>query len=327
MAEQKKPSKGKKFMVGLGVLAVIAIIVVVIVISIPPNTSSALQLLNKAYTQSFLMNQSEKTAYNTFETKVANCQKINNYVRTMPTEMADVETLSIALAEVLDYYNDYLTFAQSNKNFHKNYKSIKNGLNGAINSQKKLNSILEEANSLGDQSSTYLQNAWIDFRIEYTEWLGDYYKAISSLNKAYQGSMGDVTTNNLASTTILNATTNFIEVIYNDFATLVKYDAENPNATSYTYASAGKILAFADFVDYNLDNDTEIKNYYFSTTIKEKYQKIEQFFTLYGEEDMKNLISSIKLISNNAVVTKTYDGVQDSEGVYTAVYTFLVGGV
>lgn len=326
MAEQKKSGKGKKFMVGLGVLAVIAIIIVVIVISIPPSTNSALTLLNKAYTNSFLMSQTEKTEYDKFQTKV-DANKVNNYLITMSQEMKDVETLSITLAGVLDYYNDYLTFAQSNKNFNKNYKSIKNGLNGAIDSQKQLNKMLEEVNKLGSQSATYLQSAWIDFRVEYANWLNGYNKAISALAKAYEGSMGDVTTNNLASTTILNTVSDFTQVIYNDFAGLVEYDKQNPNANTYTYESDGKIMAFQLFVEQNLKNADEIENYYFSSVIQGKYQKINQYFSLYSQEDMKSAISSIKLISDNPVVTLTYEGVEDADNVYTKIKVFLIGGV
>ncbi len=326
MAEQKKSGKGKKFMVGLGVLAVIAIIIVVIVISIPPNTNSALNLLNKAYTNSFLMSQTEKAEYNKFQTKV-DANKVNNYIITMSQEMKDVQTLSITLAGVLDYYNDYLTFAQSNKNFNKHYKSIKNGLNGAIDSQKQLNNMLEEVNKLGTQSATYLQSAWIEFREEYTNWLSNYNKAISSLEEAYRGSMGEVTTNNLASTVILSTASDFVQVIYNDFVKLVDYDKQNPNANAYTYESAGKIMAFQQFVEQNIEDTNEIKDYYFVTEIKAKYQKINQYFSLYAQEDMTNAISSIKLISDAPVVTLTFDGIEDTDNVFTKIKIFLIGGV
>ena len=323
-----KAGNGKKWLYGFGVLALIAIVIVIIVISIPPNTDRAMQLLNKASTNSFLMSPTEKTNYDQFEQKVADSPKVNNYLTVMPKEMADVQTLSMALADVLEFYNDYLLYAQENSNFNKNYKKIKNGIEDALENQTNLNIILNNVKTnLSENSSTYLQNAWIDFRNEYVNWLGNYYKTIEGLNNVYTGSLGNVTANNLASKTILNATTDYVEVLYNDFKQLADSDAKNPNASTYNYNLEGKVQAFDDFVDYYIVNDSEIKGYYFSTDVQDKFEKIDKYFALYNEKDMTAAIDSIKLVSSKAVVTKTYTGVEDNENVYRNVCAFLMGGV
>lgn len=333
MADKKqskgyKAGNGKKWLFGFGAIAIIAIVIVLIVISLPPNTDKAMELLNKASTNSFLMSTTERTNYDQFEQKVADSPKINSYMNTMPQEMADVQTLSMTLADVLEFYNDYMLFAKDNSELKKNYKSIKGGLEDAMKNQQNLNALLIKVkNNLSENSSTYLQNAWVDFRSEYVGWLGNYYKAVSALNNAFIGSMGNVTTNSLASKTILDTTTDFVKVLYNDFKEIAQKDAKNPNASSYNYTLKGKITAFDDFVDYYLVNDSEIKNYYFNSAIKDKFEKINSYFHLYGEDDMTNAIDSIEYISNRAVVTKTYTDVEDSENVYAEVKVFLMGGI
>ncbi len=326
MAE-KKTGAGKKLLIGFGVLALIAIIVVIIVISIPPNTSSTMDLLNKATTTSFMMRQNEKTKFDDFESKVSDSLQTNDYLKVLPKEMADVETLSITLAEVLDFYNEYIIFIQNEKVFQDNYKTIKVSLNSAKDSQKQLNAIMENVEKLTGQSSTYLQNAWVDFREVFTNWLGSYNSAINALRVAYQEGLGATTTNNSASNAILNAVADYVDVIYNDFSALVKFEKENPNATSYEYTIQGKVKGFNDFVEAYLETAEDIKNYYFDSTIKSKYEKINSYYEIYSEPDMKNAISSIELISGNAVVTKTYENVEDSANVYSMVKLFLIGGV
>lgn len=331
MADKKQSKEysagnGKRWLFGFGFLALVAIIIVIIVISIPANPNTAMQLLNKASTNSFMMSQTEKTNFDGFELKVANAQKVNNYLVVMPQEMEDVETLSITLAQVLEHYNDYIIFATNNNALNKNYKNIKSGLNKAKDNQKQLNLIISEVNKLSDQSSTHLQNAWIDFREEYAQWLNNYQKAIEALKNAYKDGLGDVTTNNLASTIILNTVCDYVDVISDDFDALVKFDNENPNANVYEYKSKGKITGFAQFVDKYLINDADIVDYYFNSIIKEKYKKIDNYFELYAETDMKNAISSMQYISDKPVVTKTYSGVEDGENVFVSVKVFLVGG-
>lgn len=321
----KKQGKGKKILTGFAVLALIAIAVMVIIISIPPNTDNALSLLNKATTNSFMVSETEKQKFDTFEKNVDDCVAVNNYIDQMPIEMANVQTLSKTVSQVTQFYNRYIIFAQNKTKINKYYKDIKNGINNAFASQSKLNKILNNAEKITD-SPTQLQVLWIEFREEYVEWLENYNKVIGAMSLAYQNSMGNTTTNNLASTLILNTVSDFVDVIYNDFVEIAQ-NSSNPQSTSYEYDLQGKIKAFDQFVKVYLVNDFLIKNYYFDSSIKESFDKVNLYFKVYSEEDMKNAISSIELVGSYPVVKKTYEGVEDNENVYSAVKSFLQGGV
>lgn len=319
---------GKRWLVGIATIVLIAIIVVVVVIAIPPNTSSAMDIINKASANSFMVSQTEKTNFDNFETKVSNSKQVNDYIKIIPTEMADVQTLSLTLSEVVDYFDDFMLFIQDSKAFKQNTKNITNSLKDALNSQRQLNAIMAEVNKLSEQSPTYLQNTWIDFRAEYVNWLEDYQKAINGLTIAYQEGMGQSTYNNLASTTILNTVNDYITCILKSFNEMLEYENENPNATTYEYKLQGKIKGFEEFVDAYIEEDYDIKTYTFiNPNLKEKYAKINEYFDLYQESNMTTAIDSIEYISNSPVVTHAYADVEDTDGVYSYVKLFIVGGV
>jgi len=318
---------GKRWLIGFGVIALLAIVIVIIVVSIPPNVNAAMELLNKASINSFMMNENEKKSFDEFELKVKNCSQVNDYIKAMPTEMEDVQTLTITLSNVLEHYNDYIVFSNNNNAFKSNYKKIKNGLNNAMASQKELNSILNEVNKLTDQSPTYLQNAWIDFREEFVNWLEYYQESIDALRITYHEGMGKSLKNNLASKTILDTTSNYIEVLTNDFEELATEDKEKPNASSYKYTLTGKVKAFDKFVNSFIVDNTHIENYYFDNELRENYKKINDYFESYNEPDMKNAIASIIYPSNTPTVSKVYVGIEDTDNIYSTVKIFLVGGV
>lgn len=329
-AEKKKEysaGNGKRWLIGLGVIVFIAIVIVAIVLLIPANTTSATDLLNKSTTTSFMLSQTEKENYNTFELKVKNTQKINKYLEVMPKEMADVETISIAVGKILQHYNEYIIFVENTKAYKQNYKQIKNGLNGMIESQKQLNEIIAETNKLSESSPTYLQNAWIEFREEYAEWIASAKDAINGLSLAYQGGLGSSTINNLASKIILDTTSDYVNVICQDIEKTVEEEKENPNRNEYTYKAQGKTLAFKNFVARYLNTDVEIKDYYFNDTHKTYFQKLNDFYTLYSQTNMASVIGSIEYLSDRAVVKLNFEGVEDAKGVYSTVKEFVLGGV
>lgn len=333
MAEKKQSKgysagNGKRWLLGIASIVLIAIMVVVIVIAIPPNTNSAVDILNRATVDSFMVSQKEKTSFDNFEAKVANSKQVNNYIKVIPTEMEDVQTLSVVMAEVVDYFNDYMFFIEKTKGFKKNAKEITKSFKDAFESQRQLNAILAEVNKLNEQSPTYLQNVWIDFRAEYVEWLGYYQTAIAGLTSAYQEGMGNSTYNNLASTIILNTANDYISCLINGFNEMLDYEKENPNATTYEYKLKGMIKGFELFVKAQIVDDEDIQNYSFSfPAVKSKYSRIEQYFELYGETDMSTIIPTIEYISESPVVTHTYTGVNDVAYVYDSVKLFVVGGV
>ena len=68
----------------------------------------------------------------------------------------------------------------------------------------------------------------------------------------------------------------------------------------------------------------EIIDYYFDSVIEDKYTSLNDFFKLYSE---KNLYNVIKSIDSTNQVTKTYEDVTDNNNTYQAIKNFVLGGV
>jgi hypothetical protein len=301
-----------------GILVLIAIIVVVIILAIPPNTSNAASSLRNSTETIYLTSDSEQTEYDSFRSKITSSSRVSYY----KAELDDIETLSTSLQQVLAFYNDYFIFSESNGTLSANYKTIKNGLDGASQTQQKMAEIIKDGNSLdGQYSSTYLQSVMIDFRNEFISFLGQYQNAIGGLNKVYQGSLGDTTENNLASTIILNTINDYIAVIKSGFDKIAEIDQKGTiDSSSYSenYLPSGNIARLANFVTKYVSktsNRAEIKNYYFQSSLITKYEKINSFFSLYNQTNFQNVIeSNLKLAFND---------VTDSTDVYGYVKSFL----
>ena len=325
MAENKaKESKGystgngKRWLILLGVLVLIAVIVVVILLVIPANTFSMVETLQTASTNTFLLSESEKDNYNSFKTKISGNTLVNYYSQ----EMNDIIILSESLSDVVIYYNQFMAFAEDNNVLKVNYKVVKDNLDEAFDEQDKMNNLLIDISKLADTSASYLQNAMVDFRTNYYHWLENYKDAFIGLAKCYQGCFPNSITNNNASTIILNAVNDFVNVITNDFKLLVSSDVKaDISSSNYNYSSHGKILYFESFVDAYINDNSDINGYVFSASLQEKYQKINNFFTKYNEKNFYEIINSISN-SSNYPITKTYD-VEDNEGLYLEVKEFL----
>ena len=314
---------GKKWSIFLAIIVLVAIVVVVIILAISPNTYNAVETLNRTSQTTFLTVENDSIQYNKFKTKI-NASVVNAYT----TELYDIESLTLAIDEILDYHNDYLAFAKNNKVFKKNYKEIKNSLNDSKNSQKELVKIIEKTNKLSDESSTYLQSAMIDFRKEYKSWLKFSKKAINALENVYTGSLGNITFNNPASSLILNTANDYLDVIVQDFSSLVDSDVKGANITTYQikFNNLGlhsKITYFTSFVSRYI-NSTEVDGYYFDSAVQEKYATLNSFFELYSQS---NLVEIIDSINNSGEITKTYEGITDENGVYNSICNFLKGGM
>lgn len=318
-ANKSNNTGSRKWLVFTGALVFIAIIVVIVVLLIPANTSSMIETVQEASKTSFLTEAREKDKYNDFINRIKNNSNTNYYAK----ETEDLIVLSETLADVLVYYNGYIVFAKDNHTLSQNYKNIKDNLNKAMEMQENMNIQLDEVAKLTDSSATYLQNSWIDFRGTYYKWLESYKIAINSLNDCYQNCFDQSITNNLASTLILNTISDYVNVITNDFKLVVSADTKGDlTGKNYNYSSTGKIDFFNNFVDVNINdilNKNEIKNFNFDKNIQVKYQKINKFFELYNETNFYQVINSINANS----IHKVYEGVEDSEGIYDAVKSFI----
>lgn len=316
MSESKKSSGLKKWLTIFGFLVLVAVVVVGILLFIPANSSNMLNTIEKAQEIQFLIDGKEKNAYASMQTTISANEQTSQYA----TEIADVVVLANALVNVLDYYDDYMALANENDVYSQNYKDIKNSLNSAVELQGELSNILNSFSEETGSGTTGLRNFWIKFRNTFYSWLDNYKVAIVALNNIYQGSFEQSTTNNLASTIILNAVDDYVNVITSDFKILVLTDLQTSQISSYKYNTHGKIACFKKFVDRSLTNNSDIKNYVFSNVIQNKYNNINQFFTLYKDSNFFAVLNSIR---SDGTITKTYYDVTDSNNVYNAVKVFL----
>ena len=189
----------KKGLTLLAIVVLIAIIIVLIIIFIPANTSNAKEILHNVTSTSYLQDKEEITSYEKIGEKLQNSTK-NYYME----EYNNVPILSSTIDKVLEFYDEYLVFAKDNKVLSNNYSAIKKNLNKVISQQKKLNNIVKNVVNLEQDSDSYLQNLWIDYREEYANWLEYNANAISALSKCYEGCFENTLTNNKASKIVLD---------------------------------------------------------------------------------------------------------------------------
>lgn len=319
MAEKKSKDytvgSPKKWLTIIAIIVLIAIIVVLIVIFIPADTSNAKEILNEVSATSYLKSEDEKLSYQAVGNKLQNSTK-NYYL----DEYNDVLVLSQSIDKVLEYYDDYLVFAKDNSVLSKNYSAIRKNLNAVQDKQEELNEIAENVDRLEDESDTYLQNLWIDYREAYSQWLESNAKAIDALNNCYQGCFDNTLTNNLASNTILNTVDDYLSSILTEYKLVISSDIKNSTTNTYQYTFSGQIASFSNFVDKYIVNYSDISTYSFNENIREKYENINQFFAAFGEA---NFISLIDSMNSEGQVTKTYEDVEDSEGLFAEVKLFL----
>lgn len=305
----------KKWLTIVAIIVLLAIIVVLIVIFIPADTSNAKEILNRVSSSSYLKSEDEKVAYKAVGDKLRNSTK-NYYI----DEYNDILILSQSIDDILEFYDDYLVFAKNNKVLKKNYSAIKKNLNKVQNRQEDLNEIAANVDKLEQESDTHLQNLWIDYREAYCQWLENNAKAIAALNNCYQGCFGSTLTNNLAASTILNTVDDYLSSIVTEYKLVISSDLKNSTTNTYQYTFSGQIASLNSFVDKYVVNYSDISSYYFNEDIKEKYEDINQFFTLYKES---NFISLIDSINNEGQVTKVYDNIEDKNGLYAQAKLFL----
>ena len=321
MAEKKDYTTGsRKWLIILSVLVLVAIIAVVIVLLVPGNTYSMVEVLHSHSTTSFLNvdNTSERENYDKLKAE------FDIAVTGYKQEVEDIETLSQTINNVLDFYDEYTIFAKNNGTLTQNYKSIKSNLNKASRLQDDMNEEIVTLISLSDNSDTYQRNAWIDLRVIYVDWLESMQNAITRLNTCYQNCFDPSLTNNTASTLVLNAVDDYISVITDDFNDLIENDQKSSSIESYNYTMNGRIKLFEAFVNARLTS-TNFVNYIFYQRIKNFYDDVNQFYTVYSQEDFKYLLDSI---APNGAFTENFDDVNVS-GSLTCLAntkTFLSGG-
>lgn len=319
--EEEKKKFNKKWLIVIAILVLIAIIVVTIILCIPGNPKSAVEALKKEEKSGLLQNSTTQSLYDNFEQVVAE-SSISSYSQ----EMQDVETILLNIEVIVDKYTDYAIFFEENEYFYDNYKPLTNSLNEIQNYKSEIVSELETVkNEYNKDSSDFLRKSWINVRENFVNMLDKYCTAFSTYRDIFLNSYFGLE-QNLASSLTVNAVSDYLSVLRDDFKDLAKKDTADKNFTDYSYSNRVITIAFDTFVtktDQKISGD--INNYYFDETISQKYEKINSFYSVYNQKNLYQVISSAYLNIDTITFVKVFEGITDNEGTYLALKEFLGG--
>lgn len=277
MAEKTKKGFNKKWLIALSVLVLAAIVTVMVLVFIPKDTAKAVKRAHQAENTMFLnvKNVEEDKKINEFMSKFGN---ETDYW----WEALHVKTTALNLNIVLEFYNEYLPYAKSNKVFQDNYNKIMDGFDKAEKSQKKMNAILDEVNEKLDSSSlTYVRSAWRDFRIAWVDYMKGYGSAIEGMSHVFEGSMPEISAANKFSFLVLETVNDYIASITNAYEILVKNDLGD-HLSTVTFTSGhgmhvcGKFVLFSQYL-----TNCDLSQYEYSLVMQETVEKVEKFHTVY----------------------------------------------
>lgn len=319
--EEEKKKFNKKWLIIIAILVLIAIIVVTIILCIPGNPKSAVEALKKEEKSGLLQNSTTQSLYDNFEQVVAE-SSISSYSQ----EMQDVETILLNIEVIVDKYTDYAIFFEENEYFYDNYKPLTNSLNEIQNYKSEIVSELETVkNEYNKDSSDFLRKSWINVRENFVNMLDKYCTAFSTYRDIFLNSYFGLE-QNLASNLTVNAVSDYLSVLRDDFKDLAKKDTADKNFTDYSYSNRVITIAFDTFVtktEQEISGD--INNYYFDETISQKYEKINSFYSVYNQKNLYQVISSAYLNIDTITFVKVFEGITDNEGTYLALKEFLGG--
>lgn len=319
---EKKPFD-KRWLVVVAILVLLAIIAVTIVLCLPGNPKSAIQALQKDSSNNLFADSNVEKSYDNFE------EKIKTSVSKYSAEMKDVQLFIESVSIVVDQYNEFAFHFKENENFYDNYKPVTSNLNEIQNIKQTIkNELTNVEENLDKDSKDFLRQAWINTRVLISQMTQKYSTAFDSLNKLFKGSYFGVE-QNLASQTFFNVVNDYLTVIQEKFENLCKNDTVSTALEEYDYNFSAIITSFNNFVS-NLEGiedgfEYDFLNYYYKESVKSNYEKINAFYNLYKQTDLGEVISSAKTENNGITFTKTFENVEDSNGVYTALKTYLGG--
>ena len=321
MANKKNKSKSKlKWILGGGILVVIAV-VLIIVCTLPVNNDSVIRALNGVPTCSIVQNEENKSNYLLLQNSIES----NVSVKYYSDEIQDVYLIMQNIDEISDFYNDNYIYAQANGVRKANASTILSSANNIKNIQKEMNSILKNVDSKA--GSSFLQNNWVEFRRCFANQLEQYAKMFKSLNKVYQGAMGDSLVNNSASTQILNCIDSYMDVLTSGFDALVEKDVKGSLQSAYSYELADKVQAFARFTEKYVEDREIIQCYYFTPYSQNFFQTVGEFYQTFSEESLQPVIENIT--NQGGLLNSSYtanDLSQDALVVLTYAKAFVLGG-
>lgn len=297
--------KSKKWIVILSVVILVAIAITLIIVFLPKNVSNAIERTNTQTQSMFLKQDKNKKMYRDFQTKITSVEAIN---KEYGQETQDVYTLTLIINEVMDFYNEYIVFAENKSSFQANYGTIMKNYDVANSEQKKMeNVIVKVMQELGPQDNTFFESYWKEFKGYYVKYLNSYVAVINSLCEIYKDCVPNGILANELTNLVLDNVDNYLNAINKDFE-------------KATY----KIQYLNKFKTYlNVDTNKVLIKYNFNETLQEDYNLISTFENVYGEG--KTLSSVIESINEDGFAFESVSG--DSKGVLEKTKTFLQGGL
>ena len=322
MAEGEKKAFNKKWLIVIAILVLIAIIVVTIILCLPGNPKSAIEALKNEENTFLLSSSKDKELYNNFKDTVS-----QSSVKGYNQEMEDVESVLSSLEIIIDKYEDYSIFFEENEYFYDNYKPLTESFNQLQEYKDSIKNELKKVQSYTKDSPDFLRQSWIQIRINFEKMLECYKTGLSTYNEIFKNSYFGVE-QNLASILSANAVLDYITVLQQQFKILSNEDKIRQAFSAYKYNCHALVYAFNNFVSSYVLNADNALNYYFNDNIVTNYNKVNQFYSLYQQQTFQQVISSVKLSETNIIsFTKTFEGIEDEEGIYNQVKAFLGGNL
>ncbi len=295
--------KGKKWIIVLSVVILVAIAVTLIIVFLPKNVNNAIERTNTQVETMFLKKDKNKKMYKDFQTKITSIEAIN---KEYGQETRDVYALTLAINDIMDFYNEYIVFSQDKSTFQANYGLIMKNYDVANAEQKKMEDVIVKViQELGNQDNTFFESYWKEFKGYYLNYLNSYVVVINSLCEIYKDCVPNGILANELTNLVLDNIDNYLNVINKDF-----------EKATYKIQYLDKFRVYLN----TKDNRVLIK-YNFSEILQEDFALISTFSKVYGED--KNLVNVIESINEDGFA---FEG-SDSKGVLEKTKTFLQGGL
>lgn len=296
MAETKK--KKNKFVKVFACILFVVLVVGGVLLFIPTDKSSLVGELAVAKESMLLQDSQSKSDFDAFFNRV----RANDRVRMYGSEISAVKKLADNMDEVVDYYNYYIKFAQSNRTYKNNNGKAKSSLQKATSKGRELNSIISNAIKLTNSTETYLRSTWVKYRSEFLSYLSYCEEAFGALSKILCGCFGETITINGGTKANVLAVNDYLNVINQRVAEVIKNDKVAQNASSYDFNYGGVVNKFSAFVDKYIKEFGNEQKYFFDSSVQEGYQSVIAYLE---NDNFQSIILTIDKNGNFIAENKT----------------------
>lgn len=295
--------KTKKWIIVLSVLVAIAIAVTLIIVLLPKDYKRIISMTQEHCESIYLKKNKDEELYKNFQDKIDLVYKDSYGV-----ESDTVHSVLDSLGEVVDFYSEYIVFAENNKYFQKSYKPIVKGFENVSKYEDEMRKIVVDVNSkLGNQDNTFIASAWQKFKEYFQNYLKAYSKVISSLNNIFENCITDGIIQNEMTSLVLDTVDDYLDSIASDFD-----------------SSKTKVEYFTKFISYlQYPNGRAIlARFNFDGELQDSIKLVQNFSKFYQDSNLKTLIDSV----NDSGFT--FQGSEDeTTGILETSEMFLKGEV